>query len=76
MKAKYYHYGNDCIIYDQIICDDNVVVKIRTYEGWFGKDTDHETKVCLTNAEARRMFYAFCHECEKEKYDCEYRKED
>jgi len=75
MKAKYKHYGNDCIIYNQIICDDNVVVTIETFDGWFGKKNNTETKVCLTNAEARRMFYAFCHKCEKEHYDCEYRED-
>lgn len=76
MKAKYKHYGNECIIYDQIICEDNIVVTVRSYVcSWIDLTPDTKTKVCLTNAEARRMFYAFCNECEKEKYYCEY-KED
>lgn len=76
MKAKYKHYGNECIIYDQIICDDNVVVTIRSYtSGWFDAEPETKTKVCLTNAEARRLFYKICREHENEHYDCEY-KED
>lgn len=77
MKAKYKHYGNECIIYDQVICEDNVVVTIRSYtSGWFDAKPETKTKVCLTNAEARRLFYKFCSEHEKEHYDCEYKIED
>lgn len=76
MKAKYSHYGNECIIYDQIFVEDNLVVTIRSYQGrYVPTEPDTETKVYLTNAEARRLFYAFCDKCEKEHYDCEY-KED
>lgn len=75
MKAKYKHYGNECIIYDQVICEDNVVVTIRSYKsGWFDATPETTTKVCLTNAEARRLFYTLCDKYEKEKYDCEYKE--
>jgi hypothetical protein len=77
MKAKYKHYGNECIIYDQVICEDNVVVTIRSYtSGWFDAKPETETKVCLTNAEARRLFHKICREHENEHYDCEYKCED
>ena len=76
MKAKYKHYGNECIIYDAIYCDDNVVTTIRSYIcSWADTQPEATVKVCLTNAEARRLFYAFCNKCEKHHYDCEY-KED
>ena len=76
MKAKYKHYGNDCIIYDQVICEDNVVVTVRSYRsGWFNAEPETITKVCLTNAEARRMFFNICKKFEEKLYDCEY-KED
>ena len=75
MKAKYSHDGNECIIYDQIFVEDNLVVTVRSYKGCWIDTADSKTKVCLTNAEARRLFYAFCDKCEKEHYDCEY-KED
>ena len=75
MKAKYKHYGNDCIIYDQIVCEDNIVVTVRDWKGgWCDIKPETKTKVCLTNAEARRLFYAFCDECEKQHYDCEYKE--
>ena len=72
MKAKYQHYGNDCIIYDQVICEDNVVVTVRSYRsGWFNAEPETTTKVCLTNAEARRMFYNLCDRFDK-KYELVY----
>ena len=76
MKAKYKHYGNECIIYDAIYCDDNVVTTIRSYIcSWADAQPEPTVKVCLTNADARRLFYAFCDQCEKHHYGCEY-KED
>ena len=75
MKAKYKHYGNECIIYDAVYCDDNVVTTVRSYiSGWFDAEPETTTKICLTNAEARRLFYAFCDKYEKEHYDCEYKE--
>ena len=77
MKAKYKHYGNECIIYDVVYCDDNVVTTVRSYtSGWFDAEPETKIKVCLTNAEARRLFYSYCDKYEKEKYDCEYRIDD
>lgn len=75
MKAKYQHEGNDCLIYDQVICEDNVVVTIRSYRGWFDALPETTTKVCLTNSEARRMFMNICKEFENKQFDCIY-KED
>jgi hypothetical protein len=75
MKAKYSHYGNECIIYHHIICVDNIFVSATTYQGsWCSMESDSVIKVCLTNAEARRMFYTACIECEKENYDCIYKE--
>lgn len=76
MKAKYKHYGNDCIIYDQVICEDNIVVTVRSYQGsWFDAQPDTVTKVCLTNAEARRMFFGICDNFESASYECIYKEE-
>ena len=73
MKAKYEHDGNECIIYDAVYCDDNVVTTVRSYRsGWFDAAPETETKVCLTNAEARRMFHNICKKFEKERYHCVY----
>ena len=72
MKAKYYHYGTDCIIYETALCFENVFVTIWTYKGYFGENTSHETEVCSTNAEARKLFHAFCKDCKDNNYTCEY----
>jgi hypothetical protein len=75
MKAKYQHIGNDCIIYDQVICEDNIVVAVRTFRGgWVNTEPITTTKVCLTNAEARRLFLGICKEFEKDRYDCVYKE--
>ena len=77
MKAKYYHYGTDCIIYDQAICEDNIFVKVKRWRGSCTiEKPETETKVCLTNAEARRLFHAFCKQCKDDGYACEYVKYD
>ena len=73
MKAKYKHYGNECIIYDAVYCDDNVVTTVRSYVcGWADAQPEATTKVCPTNAEARQMFFNICKKFEKARYDCEY----
>lgn len=75
MKAKYMHYGNDCIIYDQVVCEDNIVTTVTSYESnWFDSEPKITTKVCLTNAEARRMFFGFCDKFEKECDRCIYKE--
>ena len=80
MKAKYKHYGNDCIIYIKILCVDNVVVKtftkyIKGYSSiWYANQPEKTTTVCLTNAEARRHFWVLCKLYESKKYDCEYKE--
>lgn len=75
MKAKYKHYGNDCIIYNQIICVDNIVTEVESYiSGWFDTTPKTNTRVCPTNAEARRIFYSLCEKYENKKYDCEYKE--
>ena len=76
MKAKYRHDGSDCLIYDQVICEDNVVVTVRSYYGsWCDIEPQSTTKVCITNAEARRMFFNICKKFEEKRYDCEYRED-
>ena len=76
MKAKYKHYGNECIIYDQVICEDNIVVTVRSYIcGWSDAKPETTTKVCPTNSEARRIFYLLCEALEKENYECVYRED-
>ena len=75
MKAKYSHYGNDCIIHDQVICEDNIVVTIRSYtSGWFDAQPEIQTTVCSTDEEAIQLFNKTCDNFEKQKYDCEYRE--
>lgn len=76
MKAKYKHYGNECIIYDQVICVDNIVVTVRTYQiSWANAKPETTTTVHLTNAEARSVFYHMCQRLEKEGYECIYKEE-
>lgn len=75
MKAKYKHEGNDCLIYDQVICIDNIVVTVRSYYGsWCRIEPDVTTKVCVTNAEAKRIFAYYCDKFEKENYECIYKE--
>jgi hypothetical protein len=75
MKAKYQHYGNDCIIYDQVICEDNIVVKVKYYHGPSGiSDPEAKTTVHLTNAEARSVFWHTCQRLEKEGCECIYKE--
>ena len=75
MKAKYMRYGNDCIIYDQVVCEDNIVTIVQSYEGnWFDAEPKITTKVCLTNAEARRMFFHFCDKFAKRCDRCIYQE--
>lgn len=75
MKAKYQHYGNDCIIYDQVICEDNIVVTVRSYRATWGNDDPiTDVTVYLTNAEARRRFFLICDKFEGWKYECVYKE--
>lgn len=75
MKAKYKHYGNDCIIYNEVICVDNIIVEVESYiSGWFDTTPKSNTKVFLTNSEARRVFRSLCKKYENQKYDCEYKE--
>ena len=73
MKAKYQHYGNDCIIYDQAICEDNIVVTVRSYYGsCVCKAPETNVKVCPTNSEAKRIFYNLCDSFDRKKYEMIY----
>lgn len=74
MKAKYKHYGNDCVIYVQVICVDNIFVKAKTYSGWCEIEPKITTGLYLTNGEARRMFFQTCVQLEKDDYYCEYKE--
>ena len=76
MKAKYRHEGNDCLIYDQVICEDNIVVTVRScHSSWYDGEPRPTTTVCRTNAEARRMFYLICNKFEKQHFECLYKEE-
>ena len=75
MKAKYKHVGNDCLIYDQVICEDNIVVTVRSYYGaWGNDDPITDVTVYLTNSEAKRRFFLICDEFEQWNYDCVYKE--
>ena len=69
MRAKYKKFGNDCVIYVRIICDENVFIKITSYSGWSELSPEIVTKVYDTNKEARIMFYNTCDECAKSGYE-------
>ena len=76
MKAKYQHEGNDCLIYDQVICEDNIFVLVRSYRGsWVPDEPEVTTKVCPTNSEAKRLFFNYCNKFEKERYECVYKEQ-
>ena len=73
MRAKYRHIGNDCIIYNQVICEDNIVVEVESYAiGWGNPQPKTDVRLCPTNAEARRIFCSLCNKYDNEKYHCEY----
>ena len=74
MKAKYQQETCYALIYHQAICEDNIFVTVKSYGG-AGVHVEPKvaTKVCLTNAEARRMFHNACNEFEKEHYECVYK---
>lgn len=77
MKAKYSHYGNDCMVYDLVFCVENVVGIVTSYQStWFNLNPQHQTTVCLTNAEARRKFFQICYNLETQKYRCLYKEVD
>ena len=76
MKAKYQHNGNDCMVYDYIICVDNIVVTVRINQiTWTHAEQKTTTTVHITNAEARRVFWHLCQRLEKEGYECVYKEE-
>lgn len=73
MKAKYRHYGNDCIIYNQVICEDNIVVEVTTYNGWGMTKPEIQTHLCDNEQKAINVFNTICDKLKHNKYDCEYR---
>lgn len=74
MKAKYKHYGNDCIIYNQVICEDNIVTEVESYiTGWFDDEPQSKTTVCASEWEAINLYDTLCDKLKAKKYDCEYR---
>ena len=72
MKAKYKHRELDCIVYDQVICEDNIVVTVRTFKGHYKANPETFVKVCSTNAVAHRVFSKICAKFDKAGYECEY----
>lgn len=70
MRATYKHFGNDCIIYDEAICEDNIFVRVRSYCGtWCSDKPEVIAKVCTTKDEAKQLFFDFCDEFEKHNCD-------
>lgn len=75
MKAKYKYNGTYGTHYEQVYCMDNVFVAVTTYEGsTFKGEAETRTEVCLTNAEARHMFFEYCNKLEKNGYKCIYKE--
>lgn len=77
MKAKYRHFGTYAIKYKQVYCIDNIFLVVTIYEGsWHPTNPEPQVTVCYTNAEARRSFFQYCSNLEKnDHYECIY-KED
>lgn len=74
MKAKYKHYGNECVIYNQVICEDNVVVEIESYIISWADDTPQtETTLCGDEKEAVALYNKLCKALEGRGYTCEYK---
>ena len=74
MKAKYKHYGNDCIIYNQVICEDNIVTTVESYVISWADDTPQtKTIVCESGKKAINLYNTLCNKLQHRKYDCEYR---
>ena len=73
--AKYYNLDPYCTIYDQVICEDNIVVTVRTNNSsMYDNEPITDVTVCLTNAEARQIFFHICEKFEEEHYECVYKE--
>lgn len=74
MKAKYYEYGNDCIIYNQVICEDNIVVTVEyAWGSWCSNEPETKTVVCKNEEEAINLYNNLCDKLVRRKCHCEYR---
>lgn len=73
MKAKYMHYGNDCIIYNQVICEDNIVVEVEYCKGWGSETPKTKTIVCDNEQKAINLYNTLCNKLQSKKYQKEYR---
>lgn len=73
MKAKYKHHGNDCIIYNQVICEDNIVVEIESYTGYWNSTPKTNIIICDNHKKAFNLYLDLCRKLERNNYDCEYR---
>lgn len=74
MKAKYKHYGNECIIYNQVICEDNIVVQVDSYSSTWGSNTPvTKVVVCADEEKAINLYNTICDKLQHKKYECEYR---
>lgn len=61
MKAKYKHYGNECIIYNQVICEDNIVTEIQSYIiGWADGKPKTNVIVCDNEQKAINLYNTLC----------------
>lgn len=75
MKAKYKHYGNECIIYNQVICEDNIVVQVETYDiSWAVATPKSKVVVCESAEKAINLYNTLCDKLQYKKYECEYRE--
>ncbi len=76
MKAKYRLLRTWDVRYEQVYCFDNIFLVVVTHEGsWKQDDPAPRVEVCLTNAEARHMFFECCNKLEKDHYECIYKEE-
>lgn len=74
MKAKYRHCGSDCLVYNQVICEDNIVTTVESYViSWVDATPKTETTVCKNEKEAINLYNMLCNKLQQQKYDCEYR---
>lgn len=67
MIARYLKYGNNCLLYQTVVLEDNIIITInREKGGWYDKEPRVSTKVYDTRLEAKTAFKQLCKELETE----------
>lgn len=67
MIARYLKYGNDCLLYQTLVLEDNIIVTInREKGGWCDKEPRVSAKIYDAQLEAETAFKQLCKELEKE----------